>query len=56
MFIKTIEKDLSEKFKNMADMTTSKSPATPNQILRKVEDQMRLFGLDPKSGTNQATA
>ncbi len=33
-----------------------KGPATPKQILRKVEDQMRAFGLDPKSGSNQATA
>ena len=55
LFIKTIEKDLSEKFRNMKDLS-SKGPATPKQILRKVEDQMRAFGLDPKSGSNQATA
>lgn len=39
----------------MKDLS-SKGPATPKQILRKVEDQMRAFGLDPKSGSNQATA
>ena len=55
LFIKTIEKDLAEKFRNMKDLS-SKGPATPKQILRKVEDQMRAFGLDPKSGSNQATA
>ena len=36
--IKTIEKDLTEKFKSMQDLTNAKGPATPNQILRKVED------------------
>lgn len=51
LFIKTIEKDLSEKFKNMQELGP-KGPATPKQILRKVEDQMRAFGLDPKSGSN----
>ena len=37
LFIKTIEKDLAEKFRNMKDLS-SKGPATPKQILRKVED------------------
>ena len=37
LFIKTIEKDLTEKFKSMQDIGV-KGPATPNQILRKVED------------------
>ena len=46
LFIKAFEKDFS----------AQKGPATPKQILRKVEDQMRAYGLDPKSGNNQATA
>ena len=39
LFIKTIEKDLTDKFKSMQDISAStKNPATPNQILKKVED------------------
>ena len=36
--IKTIERDLTEKFRNMKDLNAKGTPATPNQILRKVED------------------
>ena len=49
LFIKTIEKDLTEQFRGSMHEI---NPATPNEIRRQVEDQMRLFGLDPKSGNN----
>jgi hypothetical protein len=54
LFIKTIEKDLAEQFR--VGGVHEINPATPNQIRRQVEDQMRLFGLDPKSGNNKAAA
>jgi hypothetical protein len=36
-FIKTIEKDLSERFKNMADINSGAAVSTPNSLLKKVE-------------------
>lgn len=50
-FIKTIERDLSEKFKNMKDFNSV--PTTPNAILKKVEDQMRAFGYDAKNASQK---
>lgn len=50
LFIEAFEKDYMSAQANGAPV------ATPKQILRKVEEQMRAFGLDPKSGNNQATA
>jgi hypothetical protein len=41
-FIKTIEKDLSDKFnKNIKDFNSM--PTTPTSILKKVEDQMKAL-------------
>lgn len=41
-FIKTIEKDLSDKFtKNLKDFNSM--PTTPTSILKKVEDQMKAL-------------
>ena len=38
MFIKTLEKDLTQKFKDIKELTANTSPTTPNQILKKVEE------------------
>jgi hypothetical protein len=43
-FIKTIEKDL---VKNMK-VDSASFPATPSTIIKRVEDQMRALGVDPK--------
>lgn len=51
-FIEMMEIDLTEQYRNQVVY----DQATPSQIRRQVEDQMRLFGLDPKSGNNQAAA
>lgn len=45
-FIKAIEKDL---IKNMNTDQTGSYPVTPNSIRRRVEEQMKALGLDPKS-------
>ena len=37
-FIKTIERDLSERFKNMADVNSGTAVSTPNSLLKKVEE------------------
>ena len=54
MFIRTLEKDLSEKFKNIKELKSTKSPQNPAKILKKVEEQMRSLGYDPKgNGINK---
>jgi hypothetical protein len=45
-FIKTIEKDLCEKFQSMQDI--SSMPNTPSNMMKKVGDQMKALGVDPK--------
>jgi hypothetical protein len=51
-FIKTIEKDLSDKFGKMNSKDFSSMPTTPTSILKKVEDQMKALAtqnlLNPK--------
>ena len=43
-FIKTIEKDLSDKFTKMSLLKDFNSmPTTPTSILKKVEDQVRAM-------------
>ena len=49
-FIKYIEKDLNKKFKSMKEI--NQMPTTPSNIIKKVEDQMRVFGVDPKFWQN----
>jgi hypothetical protein len=43
VFIKSLEKDLKK------DLNACSMPTTPNQLLRKVEEQMRQLGYDPKT-------
>lgn len=43
-FIKTIEKDLSEKFNKLNMKDFNSMPTTPTSILKKVEDQMKALG------------
>lgn len=42
-FIKTIEKDLSEKFNKLNMKDFSSGPTTPTSILKKVEDQVKAL-------------
>lgn len=42
-FIKTIEKDLSEKFNKLNMKDFNSMPTTPTSILKKVEDQMKAM-------------
>jgi hypothetical protein len=42
-FIKTIEKDLSDKFNKMNIKDFNSMPTTPTSILKKVEDQMKAL-------------
>lgn len=42
-FIKTIEKDLSEKFTKLSMKDFNSMPTTPTSILKKVEDQMKAI-------------
>lgn len=44
-FIKTIEKDLSEKFNKMNLKDFNSMPTTPTSILKKVEDQVKAMAL-----------
>jgi len=44
-FIKTIEKDLSEKFNKMSLKDFNSMPTTPTSILKKVEDQVKALAL-----------
>lgn len=49
-FIKYIEKDLNKKFKSMKEI--NQMPTTPSNIMKKVEDQMRVLGVDTKLWQN----
>jgi len=49
-FIKYIEKDLNKKFKSMKEI--NQMPTTPSNIMKKVEDQMRILGVDTKLWQN----
>ena len=42
-FIKTIEKDISDKFNKMNITDFNSMPTTPTSILKKVEDQMKAL-------------
>lgn len=42
-FIKTIEKDLSDKFSKLNTKDFNSMPTTPTSILKKVEDQMKAM-------------
>jgi len=42
-FIKTIEKDLSEKFNKLSTKDFNSMPTTPTSILKKVEDQVKAM-------------
>ena len=42
-FIKTIEKDISDKFNKMNIKDFNSMPTTPTSILKKVEDQMKAL-------------
>lgn len=42
-FIKTIEKDLSDKFNKLNSKDFNSMPTTPTSILKKVEDQMKAI-------------
>lgn len=42
-FIKTIEKDLSDKFNKLNMKDFNSMPTTPTSILKKVEDQMKAL-------------
>ena len=42
-FIKTIEKDLSDKFNKLNMKDFNSMPTTPTSILRKVEEQMKAM-------------
>ena len=50
-----MEIDLNEQYRSGAPYDPLTAP-TLGSIRHQVEDQMRLFGLDPKSGNNQAAA
>ena len=45
-FIKTIEKDLSDKLKTRQDLKSM--PNTPSSLIKKVGDQMKALGVDPR--------
>jgi hypothetical protein len=42
-FIKTIEKDLCDKFSKLNMKDFNSMPTTPTSILKKVEDQMKAM-------------
>ena len=51
-FIKTIERDLSDKFNKTNTMKDFNSmPTTPTSILKKVEDQMKAMALSKDAKT-----
>ena len=55
-FIKTIEKDITDKFNNKPSVKDFNSmPTTPTSILRKVEDQLKAMEQN-KEGTNNIKA
>ena len=51
-FIKTIEKDMSEKFNKLNVKDFSSMPTTPTSILKKVEEQVRA--LEQNTASNKA--
>jgi hypothetical protein len=55
-FIKTIEKDLSEKFNKLNHKDFSSMPTTPTSILKKVEDQVKAMENHGPGGYNPANA
>ena len=45
-FVKSVERELSEKFKHMKDFNSV--PTTPTQLVKKLEDQMKACGYKNK--------